>query len=91
MVGKQDSRRGIARRLAMGAVVAAGVTVVVAAPASAKTSDTYATMQQCRTGQTAMGASSFIAITKSCYSFIQQIPGGYDPTPVYRFEYRTRY
>jgi hypothetical protein len=91
MVGDKNSRGRIVRRLATGAVLAAGLTGVAAAPAFAAHSGGYATIEQCRTAQVAYGASSFIAITKPCYAYIQQIPGGWDPNPAYRFDYRTRY
>ncbi|MBM6406093.1 hypothetical protein JQN72_17815 [Phycicoccus sp. CSK15P-2] len=93
MAGDQNVRRRIVRRLAIGAVLATGLTGAVAAPASAAKSQGYKTMSQCRSAQISYGSTGYVRITRACYSYVPQIaPGVWDPNIVrYRFHYRSRY
>ncbi|MBX9244778.1 hypothetical protein ICW40_08140 [Actinotalea ferrariae] len=92
MARTTTARRRMARSLAIATLTATALGGALAAPASAAQSPAYSTMSQCRDAQRAYGASSFVRISKSCYSFIYEIaPGIYDPNPYYRFNYVTRY
>lgn len=85
-------RRRMARSLAIATLTATALGGALAAPASAAHSQAYSTMSQCRDAQRAYGSSSFVRISKSCYSFIYKIADGvWDPNPYYRFDYVTRY
>lgn len=92
MATNTSVRRRVARGVAISALTATALTGALAAPANAAKSPGYRTLSECRAAQTAYGASSFIAITKSCYAYFPQIVGGvWDPNPHYRFNYETRY
>ena len=84
--------RRIARGVAIATLPATALGGAFVAPASAAQSPASSTLSQCRDAQRAYGASSFVRISRSCYSFIGEIaPGVWDPNPWYRFNYVSRY
>lgn len=85
-------RRRTARGLAVVTLAAAALGGALATPAAAAHSQGYSTLAACRDAQRAYGSSSFVRISKACYSYFPRIDGvGWDPTPYYRFDYVTRY
>lgn len=85
-------RRRVTRGLVVTTLAAAALTGVMVSPASAAKSQGYRTMAECKDAQRATGSTSFVAITKSCYSYFPQIVGGvWSLDPMYRFEYKSRY
>ena len=82
-------RRRTARGLAIVALTAT-LGGILAAPAAAAHSKYYWTKTQCLAAQRAY-ASSFTAITKSCYWINPCTDGVCTDTMMYRFDYVTRY
>ncbi|UZN03763.1 hypothetical protein [Cellulomonas sp. S1-8] len=92
MAATPTVRRRIARGLAVATLAATALGGALAAPAAAASSQKYISIDACRDAQRAYGATSFVRITRSCYSFIPQTVGGvWNPDNVwYRFDYVTR-